>query len=296
MSGIRLARGCGGGGGFSGTSAPDFLFKKSGEAADMVDERNPACAGMGWAEIESYWRRVRNSPRGRAHLETLAALPLVMFFIEQEREHGFCVEQLIGFDHAEGLGEREELVADDFVVIGRIGTGGEVFGEIDLHPLSEEAGAGVITDEFLPAACAVAGLLRQLTASGGQRLFAGLDAAGGQLPEVASGGVAVLALQQNLGLAGARILDGEDDDRSVMADDVFYVRRAAGLGDDVGVDVEDFAVKDTPGGEHADLGRKLAALAGHATDGRLAAGHESSRLEIRDDAGDEREKDSSWQF
>ena len=105
-----------------------------------------------------------------------------------------------------------------------------------------------------PALGAEAGLLDQLALGGGEGGFVGLDAAGGQLEEELAGGVAVLALEDDVGVGGVLgLVDGEDDDRAVVADDVALVDEAAGLLDLVGVDGEDLALVGELGGDEASL-------------------------------------------
>ncbi len=78
----------------------------------------------------------------------------------------------------------------------------DVAGEVDLHPFAEEAGAGEVFGEEGPAFGAVAGLFDHLALGGGEGGFAGLDAAGGELDEELAGGVAVLALEDDVGVGG----------------------------------------------------------------------------------------------
>ncbi len=135
---------------------------------------------------------------------------------------------------------------EDFDVLVGFGSGGafaDVAGEVDLHPLAEEARAGEVFCEEGPAFGAVAGLFDHLAFGGGERSFAGFDAAGGEFDEDLAGGVSVLALEDDVGIFGVlRFVDGEDDDGAVVADDVADVDVAAGLLDFVREDGEDFAL------------------------------------------------------
>ena len=140
------------------------------------------------------------------------------------------------------------------------GAGGDVFGEVDLHPLAEEAGAGVVAGEEGPLAGAEAGLFDHLALGGGEGSLAGLDASGGEFEEVLAGGVAVLADEDDVGVAWLEFaggIDGEDDDGAVVVDDVAGDDGAVGLFHFVGGDVEDFALVGDLGGEElgaADVG------------------------------------------
>ena len=60
------------------------------------------------------------------------------------------------------------------------------------------------------------------------------------------------------------VVDGEDDDGAVVADDVARGGDAAGLDDFVGGDGEDFALVDDFGGERAGFAGELRGLAGGA--------------------------------
>ncbi len=122
--------------------------------------------------------------------------------VEQEADEGFAVVDLVGGDEGEGLGEGK---AEDLDVLVGFGCGGafaDVAGEVDLHPFAEEAGAGEVFGEEGPAFGAVAGLFDHLALGGGEGGFAGFDAAGGKLDEELAGGVAVLALEDDVGVGG----------------------------------------------------------------------------------------------
>lgn len=170
--------------------------------------------------------------------------------VEGEADEGFAVVDLAFGDHLHGLGERD---AKDFEVLVFLKFGfalADVLGEVDLHPLAEEAGAGKVFDEHGPAAGAVAGLFNEFAFGSGEGSFAGVAGAGGQLVEELASGVAVLALHDDVGVGGIlRFVDGEHDDGAVVADDVSGVFVAARLDQSVGVDLEDFAVEGELGGE-----------------------------------------------
>ena len=82
------------------------------------------------------------------------------------------------------------------------------------------------------------------------------DSAGRQFDKGEADGVTVLALEDYLGIAGVlRLVDGEDDDRSVVANDVAGVDKAVGLFDLIGDDGEDLAFVSKFGGDEAGFGR-----------------------------------------
>ncbi len=158
----------------------------------------------------------------------------------------------VGSDEGEGFGEGQ---AEDLDVLVGLGCGGafaDVAGEVDLHPLAEEAGAGEVLCQQCPAFGAVAGLFDHLALGGGEGGFAGFDTAGGEFDEELAGGVAVLALEDDVGVGGvAGLVDGEDDDGAVVTDDVAGVEVATGLFDLVGEDGEDSAFVGELGGDEA---------------------------------------------
>ena len=147
----------------------------------------------------------------------------------------------------------------DALVVFRGGLAeGEVFGEEDVHGFGEEAGAGEVFDVLRPLFGAVASLFDELAFGGGDELFAGFDAASGEFEEELAGGVAVLADEEDVGVGGVGFsVDGEDDDGAVVADDVACGVDAAGFGDFVAGDEEDFALVDGLRGEGASFAGEL---------------------------------------
>lgn len=118
----------------------------------------------------------------------------------------------------------------------------DVAGEVDLHPLAEEAGAGEVFGEKGPLFSAVASLFDHFALGGGEGGFAGFYAAGGEFEEELAGGVAILALEDDFGVGGIfGLVNGEDDDGTVVADDVAGIDTAAGFFYGIGEDGEDFA-------------------------------------------------------
>ena len=171
--------------------------------------------------------------------------------IELDADQGFAVEDGAGVDEAEDLGEGDEVEIDALVVFGLGVAEGEAFGEKDLHPLAEKAGAGEVADERGPLFGAVAGLFDELALGGGEPGFVAVDLAGGQLPQILAGGVAVLALHDDERVALAfGIVDGEDDDRAVVADDVAGGLDSVGLDDVVAEDLEERAFVLEGRGKH----------------------------------------------
>ncbi len=125
--------------------------------------------------------------------------------VEHEADEGLAVVDFVGGDEGEGFGEGEQEDFDVLVVFGLGCAFADVAGEVDLHPFAEEAGAGEVFGEEGPAFGAVAGLFDHLALGGGEGGFSGFDAAGGKLEEELAGGVAVLALEDDVGVVGVRL-------------------------------------------------------------------------------------------
>ena len=177
--------------------------------------------------------------------------------------------ELVGGDEIQAVGERGGEELDVLVFLWLRDAVFEVLREEDLHPLTEKAGAGEVLGEDGPAFGADAGLFDHLAFGGGERALVGLDAAGGKLEQELAGGVAVLADEDDGGVFGAGaefavpgIVDRQDDNRSVVADDVFLAGfGVAGLDEGVGVNGEDVALVGEFGVEELGFAG-VAALAG----------------------------------
>ena len=181
------------------------------------------------------------------------AEPSALFFvpqaqltcIEQDGGESLAIDDLAFVDLFEQVGEFDQTKVDVLVFL-RVGVSGDqAFGEKDLHRLTEKAGAGVVLDERRPLFSLIAGFLSQFADGSLEGRFARVEFARGQLPEVLACGVAVLALDDDpgvfLALGG---VDGEDDDRTVVTDDVAVGFAAAGLDDVVLEDTEELAFID----------------------------------------------------
>jgi hypothetical protein len=154
----------------------------------------------------------------------------------------FAVEDSAGIDEAKDFGEGDEEEIDALVLL-RLGVAeSEFFGQEDLHPLAEEAGAGEVTDEGCPLLGAITGFFDELAFGGSEAGFVAVDLAGGKFVHVLAGSVAILPLEDDERIAFAfRIVDREDDDRSVMANHVAGGLDAVGFDDVVAEDFEERA-------------------------------------------------------
>jgi len=152
----------------------------------------------------------------------------------------FAVANLSGIDEAEDFGEWDEINLQALIGLWLGFAGCETFGEKDLHPFAEEAGAGVVAGELCPFFGTESGFFDELALGGGEALFVAIDFSGRNFIEVLGGGVAVLTLDDDERiLLTLRVVDGEDDDGAVVPDDVALDGREAGLEDLVLVDAEE---------------------------------------------------------
>lgn len=151
----------------------------------------------------------------------------------------------VGCDESERFGERHAKDLDILVVLELGGPVADVAGEVYLHPLAEEAGAGEVFVEESPALCAEAGFFDHLALGGSQRGFAGIDAASGQFYKESTGSVAILAFEDDVGVFGVPgLVYSEYDNRAVVANDLPCVDVAARLDDFIRENREHFAFVD----------------------------------------------------
>ena len=121
--------------------------------------------------------------------------------IKHQADEGLAVVDFVGVDEGESFRESE---AEDFNIFVRFGGGGalaDVSGQVDLHPFTEEARAGEVLCQQGPAFGAVAGLFDELAFRGGESGFVGFDAAGGKFDQREACGVAILTLEDDVGVA-----------------------------------------------------------------------------------------------
>src|ERR1700750_3239659 len=160
--------------------------------------------------------------------------------VEHEADEGLPVVDLVGSNEGEGFGKGK---TEDLNVLVGLGSGGafaDVAGGVDLHPLTQETGAGKIFCQQGPTFGAIASLFDQLTPGCGGRCFLRFNATRGKFDEELAGSVTVLALKDNLGVAGVfGFVDGENDDRPIVTNDVADVDIAAWFFDLVTEDGKD---------------------------------------------------------
>ena len=163
---------------------------------------------------------------------------------------GLGVVDLAGHRHLYGLRDGEEALGDVLVFFGLGFAFFQAAGEVDVHALVEEAGAGVEEEGFFPFFGSVAGFFEEFAFTADQRRFGAVEASGGEFPEVLAGGVAELADQEDSGLAGGGV-EGEDDYRAAVVDDVATAFMAVGVGDVFDGYGEELAFEDGALGEDA---------------------------------------------
>jgi len=117
--------------------------------------------------------------------------------VTRDREDGFGVGDLAGFDHPLDLIEREGPVFGDLIAdrsAGRPQRGGEEESDpLVREPGRREEGAGLD-----PVVRYEPGLLAKLTLGAGERFLAGLELPGRDLPQLGSDRMAVLANEKDL--------------------------------------------------------------------------------------------------
>src|SRR5258707_1287347 len=97
-------------------------------------------------------------------------------------DHGFGVLYLTGANPVVDFVDREPANLDAFVFHGFLGALSEIGSAIDVHVLSDVAGAGPEGRKLGPVGGRVAGLFAQFAFGGIERGFTRIDAASGKLP------------------------------------------------------------------------------------------------------------------
>src|SRR5580704_10564953 len=117
---------------------------------------------------------------------------LRLFGEPENSADGFSVADAAVQRHLTRSRQGEKASCDSLIGFGLRFTRPQTAGQVDGHGFVEEAGADIEMQDSLPMAGGEAGLLEQLAASGCERRFAFVDAAGGQLPPHGLGGMAIL--------------------------------------------------------------------------------------------------------
>ena len=95
------------------------------------------------------------------------------------------------------VGQRDQPLVDDLVFF-RLGlTLAQAGGQVDGHGLGHESGAGVELQNAAPLGGGVSSLFQQFALGGLQFLLTGVDASGGEFPQIAASGVAILSFEQD---------------------------------------------------------------------------------------------------
>ncbi len=179
--------------------------------------------------------------------------------VEQNADQRLAIFDASGVDQADHLGERGHAHLDLFILLRLSLSQRQVLGEQDGHGFGEKAWAGVVVGVAGPASGTIAGLLDKLSLPGGDQLFARLDAPRGQFEHELAGGVAILTNQQDAGILWVGlIVDGQHDNRTVVADEVAGGLYAAWFQNVIGCYPEGFACKDGSGGEGLSATTELA--------------------------------------
>src|SRR5690606_30481064 len=170
----------------------------------------------------------------------------------QQGAHGLGIRDLAGADPGQGVREREDDGLEELVLVEGGGARGEVEGEEEMDALVAEAGRGVDGGEGDEAAGDEARLLLELAAGADLPVLAGaVGPTGGELEQLAAGGVAVRAAARDAGVGRRGV--GEDGQRgggAGVADELELAGGAVGEADRVEGEVDDAAAIDgAPGDE-----------------------------------------------
>lgn len=135
--------------------------------------------------------------------------------VEEKAGEGFAIGELAVIDEVLEFVAGEPAGLDALVLHGLGGALGESGGEEEVHLLGDVAGGGIEGGEAFPVAGAEAGFFPEFAFGGGEGLFAGVDASGGEFPDFSLDGEAELGDEQNAALG----VDGEDDGGALVSDD-----------------------------------------------------------------------------
>ena len=130
---------------------------------------------------------------------------------------------------------------------------GQARGQKDSHRLGNEPWAGIELQDALPAGGAVSGFFNQFALGGFQFLFARINAAGRQFPQIIPRSMAILPFQKNP-RRGAGIVYGQHHDGARMVDQVSPCFHPAGFLHVVGADPKYGTAIDDAGRDESSFG------------------------------------------
>src|SRR5258708_6264820 len=164
---------------------------------------------------------------------------------KEDPDGRLSVVDLAALDHLECPAERDGLDAEELVGFVRGRPAGQAGGEKDVNLLIGEAGRRIHGIHGLNRRRGTAGLFAELTRGTGRGRLAGLEAAGGDLVEIAAGGVAVLLDEKELGVFAARVgKKGDHGARSGVANHLDLSGRPVGELDEIDVETDHLASVD----------------------------------------------------
>ena len=238
--------------------------------AVFADCRTRKALGSGCISDKSKWRNID---------ERLKATGAAGGVIEHKTYESLTVMDFVCGDQRESLRQCEAKDFNVFVGFRGGGTFANVPGQIDLHPFAQKTRAGEVLCQQGPAFGAISGLLDQFAFRGGQGGFVGFDAAGWEFDQSAAGGVSILPLEDDVGVAGVLgLVDSQDDDRTVVADDIPGVDVTPRLFNLVGDDREDSAFESEFGRDQARFGRGFLFFGRFGGAGRLYLGSHKPKV------------------
>ncbi len=126
--------------------------------------------------------------------------------------------------------KREEFHFDDLIFLWVGSSGAKLLGEVYGHGFGHKAGAHVEMQHAAPAFRGVSGFFAQFAFGGHQCVFAFVDSAGTEFPQILLGRMTILPDQEDPWLASG-FVHSKDYDRTGVADDVAANFNAARFND-----------------------------------------------------------------
>ena len=160
--------------------------------------------------------------------------------IIQNGGDGFGVAEFAGANPSFHFARVEGANGDALVGFGMRGAGAKIARDVNDHAFADEAGSGEEVENFLPTSRRVAGFFEKFAFRARKRPLARLDASGDEFPEIPSDGMAILANEQQ----AAVVENWQDDDGTVVNDDVARGADSSGLDDRVAANVEDASAEE----------------------------------------------------
>lgn len=157
---------------------------------------------------------------------------------QEEREHALGVLQFSGVEEGECFLDADDFDFDAFILFEALGHLGEIGRDEGVHQFIGHTGGGQERSEGLDVAGGITGFLLKFAAGGiGGRLWR-LHGSGGEFPEFAFEGEALVADHHNLAAGAGKAEQRENDDRAWVANNFTADGAAVGSGEGDLLEVE----------------------------------------------------------